>query len=172
MQAILGVSTLKMVGEVSDRVESLPLKDACMADPDSPLGCGRQRQGKRIVVDYTGRGEANVDALAVLVGIGEEQIGINLIPSEDVKRFLDLRKSPDNLPILQRACRVHVHVTGKHVFGEEVEGILVLNDVPVLADIGEDCSRITAYQDFLAGGDVLTVVGGIGSGFMPGMCGI
>ena len=53
---------------------------------------------------------------------------------------------------------MHVSVSSKHILAEEVEGILVLDDVLILTDIGENCAGVTAYQNLLTGGDSLVVV--------------
>ena len=40
-----------------------------------------------------------------------------------------------------------------YILGEEFEGFFVLDDMPVLTNIGQDCSGIAAYQGLLYGGE-------------------
>ena len=90
-----------LVSDAESFFDKIGIKGGCVADPNCPFGCRGQGQGKRIVADYTYRSEADIDALAVLVGIGEQQVCIHLVATEDVKRLIDFRKSPDNFSPLQ-----------------------------------------------------------------------
>ena len=49
------------------------------------------------------------------MGVGEQEVRVNLITAEDAKRLLDLRETPDNLHAFQGTGRVHVHIVGKQV---------------------------------------------------------
>lgn len=114
-----------------------------------------QRHGQRVVANHSDRGEANVDRFAVLMGIGEEEIRIDLITAEDVERFFDLGERPDHLSALERTGGVHLHIAGEHEFGEELESIGVLNGIPVFTDSGEHFGIRHTNQGFLIRLDTL-----------------
>jgi len=116
-----------------------------------------QSEGKCVVADDTDRSEANVNGLTVDVGVAEEEVGVNLITTEQIERFFYLSKCPDVLTAFKRTSSVHLHITSKNVFVEELEGLLVLERVPVFTHVGQDLAIGLAHERFLTSLNFLTI---------------
>ena len=105
-----------LLGNAKRFLDRVTVKLVAVRNLHHLLGLGSERERQSVVAHNTDRREAHIDRVTVLMRIGEEEVGLHSITTEQLEGFLDLRKSPHDLAVTERTSGVHLHLTS----GDEV----------------------------------------------------